>query len=86
MGLILLPQYNDSSWYREHEQVNIDRVSMLALVGAIEVALVKHTWSRETEQVLRVAGGLMAKRLLMQGLVLPGERRLSWERIFRRVL
>lgn len=55
---------------------------MLALIGAIEIALLTKELRGGTAGALRRAGGLLVKRLLDQGLILSVERRRAWERVF----
>ena len=74
--------YNTSQWYSEIEQVRIDRTSMLAIVGAIEVALMQGSWHKGTEKILKHAGRLMASRLLAQGYMAPGSTREAWAKLF----
>jgi hypothetical protein len=82
MTIYLPTEYNSPEWFHEHEEVRMDRLSMLALVGAIEIALTKHTWKPSTEKVLKNVGRLMASRLLAQGYIASGTAKEAWNRLF----
>jgi len=83
MALILPTFHNPPAWFEEFEKVNIDRVSLLALVISVQFSLLKGNLKPETERILRNVGGAFAQVLLERGLVIGSETKETWSRLFR---
>lgn len=78
----MIPKLNDKKWYKQMLQFNIDRSSLLGLVGLLELALRHpHLPKSSRERGVKI-GRAFAWALLDDGLIVPDKVRISWEKTF----
>lgn len=71
---------NDPIWYRKSMFINVDRIGVLSIVGAIVLALGHPKMPKTTRRQLTVVGRALASALLADGIILPDPLLEEWER------
>ena len=74
---------NDLMWYEEIDILKINRVSLLSIVGSIELTLRHPNLSPTLRETIRFLGKHLALRLLTEGLMLPDDVLASWRQTFQ---
>lgn len=78
----MIPKLNCPEWYQVMVTLNTDRISLLNLVGSLELVLRHPGLSDSTKEKAIETGRAFALRLLEDGLILPDEVARSWEKAF----
>jgi len=78
----MIPELNDFKWYNKSIKLNIDRVSLINLVGCLELILSHPGLPDRVRASSMNMGKAFALTLLNDGLILPDEVRKSWEKAF----
>lgn len=78
----MIPELNGPEWYRQMVRVNIDRMSLLALIGLLELTLRHPDLPDQPRQKAVEMGRSFASILLNDGLIIPDEIARSWEKSF----
>lgn len=78
----MTPKLNDPKWYTEMIRLNIDRVSLLSIVAVYELALRHPGLPVSVRDTCFKWGRFFLLRLLDDGLIIPDEVRISWEKTF----
>ena len=78
----MIPELNDREWYKGMVRVNVDRISLLKLIGILELVLRHLDLPDSIKQKGVEMGRSFASYLLDDGLVIPDQVRESWEATF----
>lgn len=78
----MIPKLNDPQWYKRMIRLDIDRISLLNIVGVIELALRHPALPHRVREICLQVGTRFALALLEDGLILPDEVRVSWGKTF----
>lgn len=73
---------NENEWFREEIKVKIDRVSLLTIVGDLELTLRHPDLPARTREMTKTIGSVFALRLIQDGIILPPQVIESWEETF----
>lgn len=79
----MVANLNDKEWYKQYIKLNIDRVSLLNLVGLMELALRHPDLPERVKKTGIKTGRAFASVLIDDGLILPDEVQRSWEKSFQ---
>jgi len=78
----MFKRLNNTKWFVTSVLVNIDRLSVLSIVGLIELAIRHPDMAPLTKKSAAKLGKTLALTLLDDGLIIPDQVRESWERTF----
>ena len=78
-----MPNQAEKEWYDTVIPLEMDRFSMLVIVGSIELALRHPQFTGPSAQAAREIGFDFARRLLVDGLDVPDEVVNSWSETFQ---
>ena len=78
----MVPELNNEEWFKDVLPLEIDRISMLSIVGVVELALRHPKLPASVSDYARGIGTAFALRLVSDGLVLPDRERKCWEETF----
>lgn len=73
----------NEEWIKRPMMFLVSRLSGLAVLGALELALRAPAISEDTRKEVREFGGMMAWQLLEGGLEVRQEVRRHWEEVFQ---
>ncbi len=77
-----IPWTNDESWYTKVITLEISRISLLAIVGNIELALRHPDIPKATKEETRKLGLSLAMGLIEDGIILPDDVMEAWYKTF----
>lgn len=82
----MIPDLNDQEWYKQLVRVDIDRVSLISLIGCLELVL-RHPElpDKVRKRTLNICRAF-ASTLLDDGLIIPDQVREAWESTFDMVI
>ena len=78
----MVPELNNEEWFKWVLPLEIDRISMLSIVGCLELALRHPQLPASVSDYARAIGRTFALRLVSDGLVLPDREKKCWEETF----
>lgn len=78
----MVPELNSPKWYKRMVRLNIDRISLLTLIGTFELVLRHPDLPDSVRESSISMGKSFASCLIDDGLIIPDEVRESWEATF----
>lgn len=78
----MIPKLNERKWYEQLVRIDIARVSLLTLVGCLELVLRCPDLPDNVRQSSIKTGRAFALTLLDNGLIVPDQVRRAWEEAF----
>jgi len=78
----MVPELNNEEWFKVVLPFEVDRITMLSVVGCLELALRHPQLPASVSDYARAIGRTLALRLVSDGLVLPDRERKCWEETF----
>jgi len=75
-------ELNSKEWYRGTIVIEIDRISLLTLVGSIELTMRYPDMPLTTREALRKIGMILTDKLLEDGVIVPDEIYKIWHETF----
>ena len=78
----MIRDLNNPKWYKQMVRLDIDRMSLLALTGILELVLRHPRLPDSTKEQAIKIGKSFASCLLDDGLIIPDEVMESWESTF----
>lgn len=78
----MIPELNPKEWYRELVRVNIDRRSLLELIGLFSLVSRNSSFDDSIQERVVKIGRAFIQTLFVDGLILPDEIRELWEASF----
>jgi len=76
------PELNNEEWFKVLLPLEVDRITILSVVGCLELTLRHPELPPSASDYLRAIGKTLALRLVSDGLVLPDRERKCWEETF----
>lgn len=78
----IVPQINSPKWLKRMVRLDIDRLSLLNVIGLLELVLRHPALPDATREKAVKTGRTFASCLLDDGLIIPDRVRESWESTF----
>ena len=78
----MIPALNNPEWYKRMVRLNIDHMSLLTLIGTLELVLRHPDLPDSVRKNSIRLGKSFASCLLNDGLIIPDEVARSWEESF----
>ena len=78
-----MPAVNDDDWYRELIDIKIDRLSLICIVGMLELALRHPGVKSHAREDTRSQGKQFVLRLIEEGMIVPYHVMESWSKTFK---
>ena len=78
----MIPELNDSEWYKEIVKLDIDRISLLNIVACLELTLRHPQLPQNTRDHGRYIGRVLLLRLISDGLIVPDDAKRQWLETF----
>ena len=77
-----MPEINDDAWFKIVEELHIDRISLLTIVGCIELAVRHPEYTGPSKSIAIGIGHNLATRLIQSGLKAPYYAAEAWKKTF----